>query len=265
MTDQPNRGRVKQLLALRLRLHRLKPSRPIRDARVALAFIKDWRIVLSTGHSSLPSLAEAIAGRQLRGSWMANPEVFGIYKILGTVSRSAAVLSAPLVLGKETFLDASLAPAVARIAGDATRRSACSASLPPLAKRLLTDVEARGEVRMDRWSASTQRGRKARLVLERLLLVTSRGLHTESGYHTAVVTPWRKSRIAMRFGKAAHRLGFEEAQGQLVLAAVGSAVIAPEREVRRWFVFGAKPIEELVNEGKLRRLSAGGVSWLALP
>jgi len=265
MTDQPNRGRVKQLLALRLRLHRLKPSRPIRDARVALAFIKDWRIVLSTGHSSLPSLAEAIAGRQLRGSWMANPEVFGIYKILGTVSRSAAVLSAPLVLGKETFLDASLAPAVARIAGDATRRSACSVSLPPLAKRLLTDVEAHGEIRMDRWSASTPRGRKARLALERLLMAVSRDLHTEAGYHTAVVTPWRKSRIAMRFGKAAHRLGFEEAQDQLVLAAVGSAVIAPEREVRRWFVFGAKPIEALVNEGKLRRLSAGRVSWLALP
>src|SRR5256884_2034537 len=265
MTDKRNRGRGKQLLGLRLRLHRLKPSRPIRDARVALAFIKAGRIVLSTGQSSLPSLAEAIAGRQLRGSWMANPEVFGIYKILGTVSRSAAVLSAPLVLGKETFLDASLAPAVARIAGDATRRSACSASLPPLAKRLLTDVEARGEVRMDRWSASTQRGRKARLVLERLLLVTSRGLHTESGYHTAVVTPWRKSRIAMRFGKAAHRLGFEEAQGQLVLAAVGSAGICPEREGPRWVVFCGKPIEELVDEREHRRLRAGGGALLTLP
>jgi len=112
-------------------------------------------LVAATAHRD--ALAEAIAGRQLRGSWMANPEVFGIYKILGTVSRSAAVLSAPLVLGKETFLDASLAPAVARIAGDATRRSACSASLPPLAKRLLTDVEAHGEIRMDRWSASTPR------------------------------------------------------------------------------------------------------------
>ena len=265
MTDQSDTGRIKQMLALRLRLHRLKPSRPIRDARVAVAFIRDWRIVLYAGQSSLPSLAEAIAGHQLRGSWMANPEVFRIYKILGTVSRSKAVLSAPLVLGKETFVDASLAPAVARIAGVATRRRACSASLPPLAKRLLTDVEAHGEVRMDRWSASTQPGRKARMVLERLLLVASRDLHTESGYHTAVVTPWRKSRIAMRFGKAGTRLGFEEAQDQLVLAAVGSAVIAPEREVHRWFVFGAKPIEELVNEGKLRRLTTGRVSWLTLP
>src|SRR5207247_11235748 len=89
MTDQPNRGRVKQLLALRLRLHRLKPSRPIRDARVALAFIKDWRIVLSTGHSSLPSLAQAIARRQLRGSRMANPQVFGIDQLPGTASSAA--------------------------------------------------------------------------------------------------------------------------------------------------------------------------------
>src|SRR5881397_2800963 len=136
MTDQPNRGRVKQLLALRLRLHRLKPSRPIRDARVALAFIKDWRIVLSTGHSSLPSLAEAIAGRQLRGSWMANPEVFRIYKILGRVARSDAVVTAPLIHGKETLLDVSLAPALARIAADPKRRSAARASLPPMAKRL---------------------------------------------------------------------------------------------------------------------------------
>src|SRR2546427_642783 len=76
--------------ALRRRLHRLRPSRPIRDVRSALAFIEERGIVLSTGRSSLPSLAEAIAGRQLRGSWMANPEVFRIYKVLGKVHRSDA-------------------------------------------------------------------------------------------------------------------------------------------------------------------------------
>src|SRR5437773_12498281 len=119
---------------------------------------------------------------------MANPEVFGSYKILGTVSRSAAGLSAPLVLGKETFLDASLAPAVARIAGDATRRRACSVSLPPLARRLLTDVEAHGEIGMERWSASTPRGRKAREGLERPLMAVTLELHAEAGYHTGVVT-----------------------------------------------------------------------------
>src|SRR5438128_10212650 len=126
MTDQSDTGRIKQMLALRLRLHRLKPSRPIRDARVAVAFIRDWRIVLYTGQSSLPSLAEAIAGRQLRGGWMANPEVFRIYKILGKVSRSKAYLIEPLVLGNVTFVDDSLATSVPLIAGGLTRDIAVS-------------------------------------------------------------------------------------------------------------------------------------------
>jgi len=257
--------RIDDLQAQRLRLHRLQPSRPIRDARGALASIKERRIVLSTGHSSLPSLAEAIAGRQLRGSWMANPEVFRIYDILGEVYKSDAIVTAPLVLGKETLFDASLAPAVARIAGDPKRGKAARASLPRLAKRLLADVEVRGEVRMDRWSASTQHGREARLILERLLLVVSRDLHTESGYHTAIVMPWRKSRIAARFGKAAGRLAFEEAQDQLLLAAVQSAVVAPEREVRRWFVFGSYRLESLVTVGRIERLKIGKTLWLTYP
>src|SRR2546426_6323039 len=144
MTDKSDSGGIKQLLASRLRLHRLKPSRPIRDARGALAFIKERRVVLSTGRSSLPSLAEAIAGRQLRGGWMANPEVFRIYKVLGKVARSDAVVTAPLILGKETLLDVTLGPAVVRIAGDLKGRDAARGSLPPLAKRLLADFEAHG-------------------------------------------------------------------------------------------------------------------------
>jgi len=251
------------LQALRLRLHRLRPSRPIRDLRGALAFIDERSIVLSTGRSSLPSLAEAIAGRQLRGSWMANPEVFRIYKVLGKVHRSEAVVTAPLILGREALLDVALGPAVARIAGDPKRRDAARATLPPLAKRLLADVEEHGEVRMDRWRASTKRGREARLWLERLLLVVSRDLHTESGYHTAVVTPWRKSGIAVRFGKFAKRLSLDEAEDQLILAAVRSAVVAPEREVRRWFVFGARRVDRLMHEGKLERLRSVRRSWLA--
>src|SRR2546427_4578018 len=149
------------------------------------------------------------------------------------------------------------------MAGVQRRRSTARESLPPLAKRLLGDVEAHGEVRMDRWPASTKRGREARLWLERLLLVVSRDLHTESGYHTAVVTPWRKSRIAVRFGKLAKRIRLDEAEDQLILAAVQSAVVAPEREVRRWFVFGARPVDRLMHEGKIERLRSVRRSWLA--
>ncbi|HVH30390.1 MAG TPA: hypothetical protein VNA31_01810, partial [bacterium] len=66
---------IEELQRRRLRLHRLAPSRPIRDVRSALAFIADRRIVLATGHSSLPCLAESISGRALVGSWMAEEAV----------------------------------------------------------------------------------------------------------------------------------------------------------------------------------------------
>src|SRR2546426_4067968 len=190
-SDRP----LESLQALLRRLPRLRPSRPIRDVRSALAFIEERGIVLSTGRSSLPSLAEAIAGGQLRGSWMANPEVFRIYRVLGKVHRSDAVVTAPLILGREALLAVPVGRAVVRIAGDPRRRNAARASLPPLAKRLLADVEAYGEVRMDRWPASTKRGREARLWLERLLLVVSRDLHTEAGDHAPPGTPCRKTRV----------------------------------------------------------------------
>lgn len=265
MTNRSSTDRVDRLLALRLRRHRLHPSRPIRDARGALAFIRERRIVLSTGHSSLPVVAEAIAGHPLRGSWMANPEVFRIYNILKKVHASKQVVSAPLILGKETLLDASLGPSVVRIAADPRRRETAISGLPPLAQRLLRQVEVEGEVRMDRLAISTAPGRKARLLLERELLIVSRDLHTERGHHTAVVMPWSRSKAAARFARRAMPLTYDEACDALVLAAVRSAVIAPEREVRRWFVFRADRVALLIAEGLVTRVRGGRAACLACP
>lgn len=264
MTGQSDSG-IDRLHALRLRLHRLQPSRPVRDAHDALAFIKHRRVALSTGHSSLPALAEAVAGRPLRGSWMANPEVFHIYSLLKKVHASRQIISAPLILGKETLLNTSLGPAVVRIAADRGRRDAAVAGLPPAVRRLLRQVEAEGEVRMDRLAIPTAAGRKARLLLERELLVVSRDLHTERGYHTAVVMPWSASTAAARFARRATSLTYENACDALVLAAMHSAVIAPEREVRRWFVFDGERVEALVDDGRLKRLRVGRASWLTVP
>ncbi len=264
MTDQSNQS-IERLFALQLRRHRLHPSRPIRDVRGAVAFIRDRRIVLSTGNSSLPSLAEAIAGRPLRGSWMANPEGFRIYNILKKVYASRRIFSAPLILGKETLLDVSLGPHMVRIAADPRRREAVISRLPPLAQRLLKQVEEEGELQMDRLAVPTAPGRKARLLLERELLVVSRDLHTERGYHTAVVMPWSTSTDAARFARRAKHLTYEQACDALVLTGVRAAVIAPEREVRRWFVFGGERVQLLLDAGRLKRLRAGRTSVLTMP
>ncbi len=237
------------LLSLRLRLHRLKPPRPIRTPTQAAAFIRERGIVLATGRSSLPMLAEAIAGRTLQGSWMANPEVYRIYEVFQGLSDREA-LWVPLVLGKRTVIHPSLGPAVERVAGDPARRR----GLPALAGRLLREVEAKGEVRLDRWGVPTARARKARLALEERLLAWSSEIHSEGGYHTTVLRPWRASPLSRRFRRAAAGLSREEAEDRLILAALRSAVAAPEREVRRWFAFGGARVEVLVADGRVRNL-----------
>lgn len=257
-------GRLRELQALRARLFRLEPSRPLRTVRQAAAFVKERRMVMVSGRSSLPLMTEAIVGRHIRGSWMADPEVYRIHAITHRLT-SRDLLTVPLILGKETLAISSLGPAIARIASDSDRRGEVLRRLTPLARQLLEQVERTGRVRMDRWGAPTRRARPARLLLERYLLVSSRDVHTERGYHTSIVMPWRASAIAKRFAVAARRLTFEKAQDAMLLAAIRSAVIAPEREVRRWFAVGAGRIDALLAQGALQRLTVGGRAWLTRP
>ena len=216
---------------------------------------------MESGASGLPVLAEAIVGRHLRGSWMADREVYRIYRVMNGVRRHG-VVAAPLVLRKETLFVPTLGPAVERVAEDGTRCAQARATLPPLARRLLADVEWHGEIRMDRWLGPQADAGRARLLLVRLLLVWSRSFHTESGYHTAVVIPWRASAFSRRFARRAARLSYEEAARRLLLAGIRSAVIARERDIRRWFVFGSGPLDAMIDEGMIRRLQVGRLPWL---
>jgi hypothetical protein len=253
-----------ELEMLRLKLHRLSPARPLRSVTAATAFIRERHMVMSTGHASLPVLSEAIAGRHLPGSWMAHAEAARIYKILGRMARSP-IVAAPIVLGKETLCDPSLGPAVERVAHDPRRRHMVLKALPPLARRLLATVEAEGQLRMDRWGAPTRNARPARLLLERQLLVTSSSLHTERGYHTSLVIPWALSTISQRVAPQARKISFSDAEDQLLIAAVHAAVLAPEREVRRWFVFGGERIETLLAQEQLVRVLSGSGSYFTTP
>src|SRR4030067_300506 len=111
--------------------HRLDPSRPLRDARAAAAFVRERAIVMETGSSGLPVLAEAIVGRQIRGSWMADRGVYRVHRILNGTKRHG-VVAAPIVLGKETLFVPAPGPALARLASDEARRAYAGGALPAL-------------------------------------------------------------------------------------------------------------------------------------
>jgi hypothetical protein len=84
--------------------------------RAALAFIRRHGIVLEGGRGPVPSLAEAVAGAPIRGSWWGHAKRRQIFALTRAVRDSADVLVCRLVDGKITYVHSRLWPAVVRLA-----------------------------------------------------------------------------------------------------------------------------------------------------
>ena len=82
----------------------------------AIAFVKANGVVLESGRGAVPSLAEAIAGAPIRGSWWAHPKANTIFLCSRAIRESADVLVCRLVGGKVTYIYRNLCPALARLA-----------------------------------------------------------------------------------------------------------------------------------------------------
>ena len=82
----------------------------------AIAFVKANGVVLESGRGAVPSLAEAIAGAPIRGSWWAHPKANTIFLCSRAIRDSADVLVCRLVGGKVTYVHRHLWPALARLA-----------------------------------------------------------------------------------------------------------------------------------------------------
>ncbi len=83
----------------------------------AVGFVKKHGIVLESGRGPVPSLAEAIAGGPIRGSWWAHPGADTIFLCTRAVRKSPEVLVCRLAGGKVTFVHRRLWPALVRLAG----------------------------------------------------------------------------------------------------------------------------------------------------
>jgi len=82
----------------------------------ALAFIEHHGVVLQSARGRVPSLAEAIAGERIRGSWWGHPKSHEIFAVTQVVSDHPDVLVCKLVDGKVTFVHKRLWPALVKLA-----------------------------------------------------------------------------------------------------------------------------------------------------
>jgi hypothetical protein len=84
--------------------------------REALAFVERHGVVLQAARGPVPSLAEAIAGGPIRGSWWGHPRGQAIFEAAEAVGESEDVLVCKLVDGKVTFVHRRLWPALVKLA-----------------------------------------------------------------------------------------------------------------------------------------------------
>ena len=81
-----------------------------------LAFVKRHGVVLQAARGPVPSLAEAIAGGPIRGSWWGHPKGHEIFRVAESICESDEVLVCKLVDGKVTYVHRRLWPALVRLA-----------------------------------------------------------------------------------------------------------------------------------------------------
>lgn len=81
-----------------------------------LAFVERHGIVLQAARGPVPSLAEAVAGGPIRGSWWGHPKGHEIFRVTEAVSGHPDVLVCKLIDGKVTYVHRRLWPALVRLA-----------------------------------------------------------------------------------------------------------------------------------------------------
>lgn len=82
----------------------------------ALAFVRRHGVVLQAARGPVPSLAEAIAGGPIHGSWWGHPKGQEIFVAAEAVCDSPDVLVCKLVDGKVTYVHRRLWPALVKLA-----------------------------------------------------------------------------------------------------------------------------------------------------
>lgn len=81
-----------------------------------LAFVEHHGVVLQAARGPVPSLAEAIVGGPIRGSWWGHSKGREIFRVTEAVSESPEVLVCKLVEGKVTYVHRRLWPALVKLA-----------------------------------------------------------------------------------------------------------------------------------------------------
>jgi hypothetical protein len=78
--------------------------------------LEEHGVLLESAHGPVPSVAELVAGEQIRGSWWGHPKGEEIFRATRALRDAPDVVVTRLINGKITFVHRRLWPAVVRLA-----------------------------------------------------------------------------------------------------------------------------------------------------
>src|SRR5262245_35225480 len=133
----------------------------IRTAKDALDLVRRHGVVPMTPVDGLRSLVGEVAGGPVRGSWGGHPRGALRYDLANVLHNSRQVVAARLAQGKATFIHKSLWPALLRIVTDEPWRRASLRRFDAPEKKVLSVVEARGRVELEKLPGDPKRLKKA--------------------------------------------------------------------------------------------------------
>lgn len=239
----------------RVELCRLTPARALATLEEAELFLRDRGLLTLTVDSALPSLFGAIHEQP---SSPGKPG-FGAYPKTkwwwsGALGLLPGVVPTKLHRGKSLYLSQRVAELVDPLCR-AELAAAASGELGESCRLIVEHLETagpslleelKGELGLD---ARTLRSARQKLEARGAVSNTAVRLATESGshIHSSRLTRWDQLVPASQATPA-------EALGELTVAGVNAAVLAPRVEVVRWFAWrvDASVIDELVESGRLQ-------------
>ena len=185
--------------------------------REAFARLKKQGLLPLTTCGSLTGLTELVAGKAIKGSWWAHPRGKLIFRIASALEDDGDVLVVKLVHGKQTFVHASLWPALLRVVLAPEWRKTAIASLRPDDRSLVAIIERRGTPKY----LVSKLAKRADAITVKRLLVHVRQEHSEAGHHQTIAQSWRAIRVRAKFKGSAsealkelsHRAGGESLPG----------------------------------------------------
>jgi hypothetical protein len=236
---------------------RLSPGRALDSLEQADAFLRDRGLLTRTADCALPSLYEAChedpykLGSPGVGSWPSTK-----WPWFGELAERGYLVTA-VHRGKNLLVTGEVAALLDPICrAEITRMRNADRGWRRLLDHLGAGGPASTEDLRTELGMARQELRSLRAPLERCGAVVSRSVQVTAGeghLHTSELARW--DQVCPHAG-AAHA-GPQAALADLIVAGVRAAVVAPERELRRWFswqwYWTGGLVDDLVAAGRLRR------------